>query len=307
MKKILATPRSFGKASRAPIQLLEEAGYEVILNPYGKIMSEEELIEAMEDVAGVIIGVDPLTAKVLEHAKNLRAISKYGVGTDNIDLAKAAELGIPVSITRGANSNAVADYAFALMMACARRVVEIHNRCAARDWSKLTTTDVSGKTLGILGLGAIGRGVARRAQGFDMKVLAYDPYWDSAYAQSNNIQSADPDTIYRTCDFISLHLPLTGETKGMIGRKQFQLMKPTTVLVNTARGGIIDEEALAEALENNMIYAAGVDAFEHEPPTLEKLYTLPNLIMGSHCAASTTGAVEAMGTMAAQNLIRDLA
>lgn len=306
MEKILATPRSFGKASREPIELLEKAGYEVILNPVGKILDEEEMKTYIADVVGIVIGVDPLNAAVLDCAKNLKAISKYGVGTDNIDLEKAKALQIPVTITAGANSNAVADYAFALMMACARRVTEINAKCKQKEWKKITTTDVYGKTIGILGLGAIGKGVAKRAQGFGMKVLAYDVFWNDEYAKANEITYATPEEIYKTCDFISLHLPLTPETKNMIGYEQFCMMKPTTVFVNTARGGIVDEDALVRALKEGKIYGAGVDAFSSEPPANEELYTLDNLIMGSHCAASTTGAVEAMGLMAAKNLLKSL-
>ncbi|BDF72157.1 2-hydroxyacid dehydrogenase [Oscillospiraceae bacterium] len=306
MEKILATPRSFGKADRSPIALLEEAGYEVVLNPVGRILTQEEMKLHIADAAGIIVGVDPLNAEVLACAGRLRAISKYGVGTDNIDLARAQALGIPVSTTVGANADAVADYAFALMTACARRLVEIDGRCRRRDWGKITALDLYGKTLGILGLGAIGKGVARRAQGFGMTVLAYDVYWDEAYAAENHIRRAGPEEILRACDFVSIHLPLTGETRGMIGWEQLRAMKPTAVLVNTARGGIVDERALVRALREGEIYAAGVDAFSQEPPEDPELYGLDNLIMGSHCAASTVGAVEQMGLMAAQNLLKAL-
>lgn len=303
MQKILATPRSFGKASPAPIHLLQQAGYEVVQNPVGGILTEEQMKEHIADAVGIIIGVDPLNAAVLDAAKNLRAISKYGVGTDNIDLDKAKALGIPVSITRGANADAVADYAFTLMAACARKLIPIDKQCHQKDWGKVTSIDIYGKTLGILGLGAIGRGLARRAQGFGMRVLAYDVYWDDAYAAQNSIEKATPEEIYAQCDFISLHMPLTTETKNMISAPQFDKMRPTAILVNTARGGIIDEDALVSALQQGKIYAAGIDAFSEEPPQSETLYTLPNLVMGSHCAASTEGAVESMGMMAAQNLL----
>lgn len=306
MGKILATPRSFGKADPAPITLLEKAGYEVILNPVGRILSQEEMKEYIRDVEGVVIGVDPLNADVLAAAQNLKAIAKYGVGTDNIDLAAAQKQGVKVSITQGANSEAVADYAFALMAACARKLVSIDKQCRNKDWQKVTTTDISRKKLGILGLGAIGKNLARRAQGFDMQVLAYDPYWDADYAQAQGIQKASPKEIYKTCDFISLHLPLTEETRNMISQKELAMMKKTAVLINTARGGLIDEEALIQALKTGQIYAAGIDAFSQEPPGKEDLYQLDNLIMGSHCAASTEGAVNNMGLMAAQNLLRDL-
>jgi len=306
MNKVLATPRSFGQVGD-PVGLLERAGYTVAMNPVGRILTEEEMRVHLADAVGVIIGVDPLSAAVLDAAKGLKVISKYGVGTDNIDIARAEALGIPVCITSGANADAVADYAFTLMAACARKLLPIDARCRRRDWGKVTSLDIWGKTLGVLGLGAIGKGLARRAAGFNMRVLAYDLYWDEAYAQSHGITYAEPEEIYRACDFISLHLPLTDASRHMISGAQFAMMKPTAVLVNTARGGLVDEAALVRALHGGTIYAAGVDAFAEEPPADDALYALDNLVMGSHCAASTHGAVENMGMMAAQNLLDVLA
>ncbi|MDD3164415.1 MAG: phosphoglycerate dehydrogenase [Oscillospiraceae bacterium] len=306
MKKVLVTPRSFAKTDDAPVRLLQEAGYTIVRNPAGKIMTKEEMQTCIADVDGVIIGVDPLDADVLACAKNLRAIAKYGVGTDNIDKNYAASHHIPVSITAGANSNAVADYAFALMMGCARRVVKIDAMCHEKQWTKVMGADVYGKTVGIFGLGAIGKGVAKRAAGFDMQVLAYDVFWDDAYAAAHGITRATPAEIFRQADFISLHLPLTDETRGIIGAAELATMKPNVVLVNTARGGLIDEPALIAALQQGRIWGAGIDVFEQEPPANPELYTLDNLIMGSHCAASTNGASETMSMMAAQNLLRDL-
>lgn len=307
MKKVLITPRSFGKTNDAPFKVLEAAGYEIVPNPAGTIMTKEQMCQAVADVDGIIVGVDPLDADVMAAAKNLKAIAKYGVGTDNIDMGKAKELGIPVSITRGANANAVADYAFALMMACARKVTVINDMCHEKNWSKVISSDVYGKKLGILGLGAIGKGLAKRAAGFDMEVMAYDVYWDEAFATANNVKKATPEEIYAECDFISLHMPLLPETQNMIGAAQFDMMKPTTILINTARGGLVDENALVAALQSGKLAGAGFDAFAQEPAAVEELYQIPNLIMGSHCAASTVGASEAMSMMAAQNLLNDLA
>jgi phosphoglycerate dehydrogenase-like enzyme len=304
--KILATPRSFGKQDKSPVELLEKAGYNVALNPVGKILTKEQMIEHLADAVGVIVGVDPLDADIIAMAPKLRAIAKYGVGTDNIDIQAAESRGISVSRTVGANINAVADYAFALMMAVARNILWIDARCRKRDWSKQMTIDVHGKTLGILGLGAIGKAVARRASGFDMHVMAYDPCFDMQFAQFNKIECATAQDIYRNADFISLHMPLTEQTRMMIGAREFALMKPTAVFINTSRGGIVDEDALKHALKNGRIYGAGVDAFSEEPPGDDELYNLPNLIMGSHCAASTVGAVRSMGILAAKNLLRDL-
>jgi len=306
MEKVLVTPRSFGRTDTSAFDSLKNAGYEVVLNPYGQVLTKEQMKSEIEDVVGVIVGIDPLDEGVLACGKKLRAVAKYGIGTDNIDKAYCASHNIHLSITRGANSNAVADYTFALLMACARNLTIINELCHRKNWSKLIGADVYKKTIGILGLGAIGKGVARRATGFDMKILAYDLAWDENYAAAHNIVFAEPAHLFRESDFICLHLPLTEKTKNIINAESIALMKPTAIVINTARGGLVDEGALIDALKNKRILAAGLDVFREEPPENEALYTLDNLIMGSHCAASTTDASAMMSLMAAHNLINDL-
>ena len=165
---------------------------------------------------------------------------------------------------------------------------------------------MTGGTIGILGLGAIGKNVAQRARGFGMKVMAYDPFWPEEYAKEHDIVKATPDEIYAQCDVISLHLPLTPETENIIGAAELAKMKPDAILVNTARGGLIDENALLDALEAGKLYGAGIDAFSSEPPKDPRWFSLDNVVLGSHCAASTSGASRNMGRMATANLIRDL-
>ena len=306
-EKILTTPRSYGKNMPQLFAQLESAGYEVVRNTTGGILEKEQMKELIADCAGIIVGVDPLDAEILACAPKLRAIAKYGVGVDNIDLDYCKAHGIKVSRTVGANSEAVADYAMTLMMAVARKAVMIDRRCRKLDWGKISTRDVSHATLGLFGLGAIGKHVAKRAQGFGMKVLAYDPYWPEEYAKENNIERADAEAIFRTADFISLHLPLMDSTRNFVGEKEIAMMKKDAVLINTARGGLIDEAALLKALKEERIYGAGIDAFAHEPPEDPAWFELDNVVLGSHCAASTRGATENMGVMATENIIRDLA
>ena len=305
-EKILVTPRSYGRNRPELFAQLEQAGYEVVRNATGGILEREQIKALIADCVGVIIGVDPLDAEVLACAPKLRAVSKYGVGVDNIDLDYCAAHGVKVSRTVGANSEAVADYAMALMLAVARRLTVIDRKCRRMDWGKITTRDVSHATLGVFGLGAIGKHVARRAQGFGMRVIAYDVFWDAEYAQANGIEYAEPETIFRTADFISLHLPLLPDTEGFVGAHELSMMKPDAVLINTARGGLVDEKALLKALQERRIYGAGLDAFAHEPPEDEAWFELDNVVLGSHCAASTLGATENMGQMAADNILRDL-
>ncbi len=305
-RKVLITPRSFGKSSSEPLDRLKDQGYEIVMNPYGRIMSKSEMLPLMHDIDGIILGVDPLDKEVLQHAPNLKVISKYGVGTDNIDLDYARERGIPVTVTAGANKEAVADYAMALMLGVARRVPMIDKACKKSNWGKTTTIDMWGKTLGLIGLGHIGKGVAIRANGFHMKVLAYDAIKDEAYAKQHQIQYVSLETLIRESDFISMHLPLNENTRHIISYPQFEMMKKTAVLVNTARGGLIDEEALVHALQENKIWGAGIDVFEQEPPSHKSFFELDNIIIGSHCAASTYEAIHEMGMMATANLIHYL-
>ena len=304
--KVLVTPRSFGQTDKYAFQLLEDAGFCIIRNDTGGILTEAQLLEYISDCDGVILGVDPLTAAIIEKSPKLKAVAKYGVGVDNIDLEACKEHGIAVSRTVGANADAVADYAFALMLAVARKVILIDASCRKSDWGKTSAIDVNGKTLGLIGLGAIGKGVVARASGFGMRILAYDVFWDEEYAKNAGIERMSVAQICEQADFISLHAPLTEQTRSMIGAKQIKAMKKTAIIINTARGGIIDEAALLAALREGQIYGAGIDAFEEEPPTNTEWFTLPNVVLGSHCAASTAGAIEKMGRMAAKNLIRDL-
>lgn len=304
--KILVTPRSFGKTNPELFDRLTQAGLEVVRNDTGGILSADQMREKLAGCQGVILGVDPMSADVLAAAPELRAIAKYGVGLDNIDLEACKQRGIAVSRTVGANSNAVADYALTLMLMVARKAGLIDRRCREKDWGKITSIDLYGKTLGIVGLGAIGRCVVKRAQGFGMKILGHDIAWDEAWASAEGVDRADMDRICREADFITLHTVLTDETRNCISAGRIAMMKKTAVIINTARGGLIDETALLAALQEGRIYGAGLDVFEQEPPADPAWYALDNLVMGSHCSSSTAGATETMGRMAVDNLLRDL-
>lgn len=305
--KVLITPRSFGKYNLEEMdKLFKNENIEYVTNPYGRILTEEEMIKELEDVDGIIVGIDPLNEKVLSHAKKLKAIAKYGVGVDNIDMKYCEEHNISVSRTLGANSNAVADYAFALLMSLSRRVVEINNKCKEGDWSKKVSLDTYGKKIGVIGLGAIGKGVVRRASGFDMEIYGYDLYKDQDFIEEYKINFTDVETIIKECDFISLHLPLTSETRHLINDTMLKKAKDNLIIINTARGGLIDEEALYQAIKNKEIYGAGLDVFDQEPPSESKLLELENVIVGSHTAASSIDATKIMSEMATKNIIEDL-
>ncbi|MDR1272622.1 MAG: phosphoglycerate dehydrogenase [Clostridiales Family XIII bacterium] len=306
MNRILITPRSFGKHSDEAFRLIEEKGYSIVLNDTGGIMGEEALKEAIAGCDGAIIGVDPLNAEVMRRAPGLRAVAKYGVGTDNIDTGYCENHGIRVSKTIGANSEAVADYAFALILALARKVLLIDSECRRGNWKKITATDVSGRTLGLIGLGAVGKNMVRRAKGFSMHILAYNRNWNEGFAEAEGVERAEIDDIVKRSDFLSLHLPLNPGTEKIIDARRIEMMKPNAFLINTARGGLVDDEALLSALKNGSIGGAGLDVFGKEPPDDVSWYALDNVVIGSHCAASTEGAADRMSIRSAENLIRDL-
>lgn len=307
MTKILVTPRSFAKFNREEVNtLLGSHDIDIVNNPYGRILTEQEMVEAVREVDGLIVGVDPVTKQVIDAAPHLKTIAKYGVGTDNIDVDYAHSLGIKVSITANANSNAVADYTFALLLDVARNVTHNNNRAKSGDWNKVTSLDVFGKKIGVIGLGAIGKGVVSRSKGFNMEVYGYDLYEDETYNQLHDIKFTDIDTIIRECDFITLHLPLTESTKNLLNGENLKNAKNSLIIVNTARGGLIDEDVIFDLLSTGKIYGLGIDAFEIEPPESSPLLTLDNVVVGSHTAAGSEDATNTMTLMAVQNIIRDL-
>ena len=307
MKKVLITPRSFGKYNKDDlIEKMKAHDIEPIFNPYGRILTEQEMQDELQGMDGVIVGVDPINTKVMENAKHLKVISKYGVGIDNIDSAYANSKGILVTRTVNANTDAVADYAMTLLMCVARRVVEIDIGCHHEDWTKKEALDVYGKKLGVLGLGAIGKGVVKRATGFDMKIYGYDVVRDEDFLKQYDVEFTDIDTIVKECDFISLHLPLNEKTKHILNKDNLALAKDNLIIINTARGGLIDEEDLYDLLKYHKIYGLGLDVFEIEPPQDSKLLSLPNVVVSSHTAASSKGAINAMSIMAVDNLIETL-
>lgn len=308
--KILITPKSFKNYKEMTYPLLEAQGYEIVENSTGRTLTEDEIIElAKEDIRGIIIGVDPLPGRVLRSCRDLKAVSKYGVGLDNIDLKAAEALGIKVKNAVGSNNVSVAELAIALMFEAARRVSVLGANVRKGSWDRVKGMELTGKTIGIIGGGQIGREVAKRAKGLYMKVLIYDPYFnDAEFLRAYGIDRTESlqDTLAQS-DIISLHLPLTPETKNMINSKTLQLMKSSAILINTSRGELVDEENLYEALRNKVIAFAAQDVFSKEPPSPdEKLLTLDNFVLTPHAGAFTSEAVERMALYSTRNLVEML-
>ncbi len=305
--KILVTPTSMqpDKESAALGKLREYCG-DLVFNPTGKPLEGETLINLLKDCDGYLAGLDSVTGDVLRQCPKLKAISRYGAGYDRVDTQTAKELNISVSNTPGANAQAVAELTFGMLLSLARSIPYLHTKTISGEWVRSSGIELYGKTIGIIGLGAIGKRLASCCTGFNMRILAYDPYLDAGYCKAHGIETAALGELLKESDFITLHLPLNDTTRHMIDSKAFASMKKGAVLVNASRGGIIDEEAAYEALSSGKLGGLGLDAFEQEPPKDSLLLHFPNVIATPHAGAHTEEAVRAMADMAVENLIEML-
>ncbi|MDD5468058.1 MAG: phosphoglycerate dehydrogenase [Anaerolineales bacterium] len=305
--EILIATRSFGSASPKPFDVLTEAGFHYTPADMSQEMTEGRLIELLEGISGAIVGVVPMTAHVLENAPGLRVVSMHGIGVDHIDLNAAERLGVVVANCPGTNDQAVADLTIGLMIAVARNLPRVDAAVRRGDWRRFEGGELWRKTLGLIGLGRIGQAVAKRAIGFEMRVLVYDPYIRiNQHQQFNRLEFLGFNEVIARADFLSLHAPLTAETRHMISETQLQAMKPSAYLINTARGDLVDEQALYHALCGKQIAGAAIDVFVEEPPTGSPLLNLENVVLTPHTGAHTKEAIERMGIMAAQNVVRTL-
>lgn len=304
--KVLVTPRSFRRTPGRHWERLREVGLEVLESPLDRPLLEEELLNLVKDVDAMIVGLDKVTRRVIEEAKALRIIAKYGVGLDNIDLEAAAERGIVVTYTPGANAPAVAELSWGLILALARHIVFHHLRLKSGSLERRTGWELSGKTLGIIGLGRIGREVAKRARAFGMKVLAYDPYLKPEEAEEFGAELGPLERVLSESEIVSLHCPLTPETEGMIGSEELELMKEGALLINTARKGLVDEAALYKALKEGKLGGAAFDTFEDEADLESPLLELENFLGSPHSGAATYESILRMADLAAEEVIRVL-
>ena len=285
-------------------QMLEEAGLEVALS---YATNKEELLKEIPDADAALVRSLPYDREVLQAASRLKVIGRVGVGYDAIDTKAAEELGIWVGIALGANGNSVAEHTMALMMALSKNLVLVNNHLKDGDFdirTRVVGCELRGKTLGILGVGAIGRMVAAMAHdGFGMEIIGYDAFISPAIKPYVKMLDS-VEAVLKQADYISLHMPATPETTGMINHKTLALMKPTAFLVNCARGAIVNEKELYEALRDHVIAGAGLDVFVGDRPQPDNpLLTLDNVIVTPHYAAYTIESAKAMENMAAQAVI----
>jgi phosphoglycerate dehydrogenase-like enzyme len=288
-------------------QILRKAGVETVFNIKHGHRSEEEMIGLLKDIDAAIVGLDPFTANVMDSSPRLKVISRSGVGYDDIDVPAATERGVAVCTTPGLNHNAVAEYTFALLLQCARKLYENLHEGRSGGWAWRQGRDLASRTLGIVGLGAIGKQVAKRARAFEMRVLAYDVVRDEQFATQHGVQYVSLEALLGESDYVSLHLFLDTKTRHIINAERLALMKPTAYLINTSRGGVIDSMALHDALRAKGIAGAALDVFEKEPLEPDSpLRKLNNLYISPHCSGASDDSRNAQIVMAAENALRVL-
>jgi D-3-phosphoglycerate dehydrogenase len=302
--RILCTPVSFGSKDPSLRTTLEAKVSHVIYNPNRRPLEASELIPLIGEVDGFIAGIDHIDSSVIASAGRLRVISCYGVGYDRVDVAEATRRGIVVTNTAGSNAASVAGLAMALLLSLARRI-PYANACVHQGkWPYVDGVGLAGKTVGIVGFGAIGRQMARRLSGFDCRIIAYDPYLSPDMAATGAIIPASFDQLLAESDFISLHAPVTDGTKGMFNRDAFGKMKQGAILVNTARGELVDEDALVDALQSGRLKGAGLDVLQKEPVQAgSPLLDFPQVIITPHSGSSTDDAINRMGWAALNNCL----
>jgi len=287
------------------INMLKENGFEVEIKTG---MDKEELKNVIKDYDAIVVrSATKVTADVIESAANLKLIVRGGVGIDNIDVEAAKSKGITVQNTPTASTVSVAEHTFALLLALARNVSLADRSMKEGRWEKkkFKGTELYNKTLGLIGVGRIGLAVAKRAIGFEMKVIGYDPYLDPNIMRDNGVEPVtDIDRLVQEADIISLHIPLTNETKHIINSERIQKMKDGAILINCARGGVVDEDALYQALKSGKLAGAALDVFEQEPPENSPLLGLDNIILTPHIGASTKEAQKRVGIESAKTIIK---
>jgi len=301
--KILLTTTSFQDTPGAHHDLLAQTGWEIV-RARGPL-NEADTLALVGDAEGYICGDDAITRKVLEKARpKLRVISKYGIGVDKIDVKSATEFGIPVLYTPGVNHTTVAEHTFLLLLALEQNFLYGVDASRRGEWKRKTGHEVLDKTIGIVGLGRIGKEVAIRAKAFGMKIIGFDIYWDEKFAKEHGVKRATTlDEIFAASDYISLHTNLTPETRDMINAKSFAKMKKGVLILNCARGEIVHTSDMVDALKSGRVGGYGTDVLDKEPPPADHpLLKLPNVVCTPHIASRTYESVVRQATTSVKNL-----
>lgn len=309
--RVVVTARGFDGTPEAAA-LLRDAGCELVTTPYSGArfdyeLGGDELVALLADADAYVAGSALVSRDVLERLPRLKIVSRRGVGYERIDLDAARERGVRVTIAAGANQHAVADHVFALLLAVARNVVDANRSVTEGRWQSFIGPELRGRTLGIIGLGRVGKGVARRARGFDMQVIATDPVRDEAFARAHGVAYVALDELLAAADVVSVNASLNDTTCGLLDAPALARMKQGAILVNTARGGIVDEQAVAAALRSGQLGGAALDVFDQEPLAAAPHFDgCPNLVLTPHIAGVTRESNERVSSVIAAKVLEAL-
>ncbi|QDU97618.1 phosphoglycerate dehydrogenase [Lignipirellula cremea] len=304
MPRVLVTPTMLLRKPGAYSEILEQGGFEVVYPPEGADTQKAEVIGPLvQTVDAVLASTEPLRGETLA-SSTLRAIARMGVGYDSVDIRQATELGIAVTITPGVLEDSVAEHTMAMLLALTRDIVKRDREVREGVWPRLGLPRLAGKTFGIIGLGRIGRAVAERALGFQMKVIAFDPFADPAFAATQGIEMLSLEDLLASSDVVSLHAASTPETRDLINATTLGQIKQGAILVNTSRGDLVDEDALCDALRNGKLWGAALDVFKKEPLPLDsELLTFPNVLLCTHMGGLDLASEVAGSSLAAQCIV----
>jgi phosphoglycerate dehydrogenase-like enzyme len=300
MAKVLITPATLVNGGPFLDTLRAAQGLEVVLPTWDQQLNEDGLLKNLKGITATVAGSEPYTRRVLDKFPELRAIARVGVGYDAIDMEAANERGIAVCIAPGTNQESVAEHTFSLLLALTRNVANQHIQIRQGNWPRRVTLPLRSRVLGIAGLGRIGKAVAVRGAAFNMKLLAYEPYPDDAFVRQYNITLVPFERLLAESDYLTLHMPATKESKHLINCKTLAQMKRGAMLINTARGSLVNEADLVEALKSGQLAGAGLDVFEQEPPGKTELVTLDNVVCTAHTAGVDIKSLSDMALSAAQ-------
>jgi phosphoglycerate dehydrogenase-like enzyme len=304
MAKVLIAPATLVSIKGPFLDILREAGFELVYPARAAQMTEEELFDQLDGITASLAGSEPYTRRVLAAHPDLRVIARAGVGFDAVDVAAATEQGIAVATTPGTNQDAVAEHTFTLILALAKNLIAQHHGTRTGQWPRQANLPLRGRTLGIAGLGRIGKAVALRGECFGMKLLAYETYPDRSFISRHGITLVTFERLLAESDFLTLHVPLTLESKYLINQRTLAQMKPGAFLINTARGGLVCEKDLLEALQARRIAGAGLDVFEDEPPVPGPLFEMPTVVLTPHAAGVDLQSRDDMAYAAAQAIVK---
>jgi phosphoglycerate dehydrogenase-like enzyme len=303
MPKVLIAPATLAGIDGTFLKVLRDGGFDIAFSPVVRQLVEEEVLDVLKGVQAALAGSEPYTRRVLQAHPQLKVIARAGVGYDAVDTAAATDFGKVVTIAPGTNQDSVAEHTFALMLAIAKNLISQHLETRAGKWPRQANLPLRGRTLGIAGLGRIGKAVALRGKCFGMKLLAYEPLPDQPFVAAHGIKLVPLPKLFAESDYLSLHVPLTTESKYLINSKTLALMKPSAYLINTARGGLVCEADLIAALKAKRIAGAGLDVFEDEPPPPSELFELDNVVVTPHTAGVDLQSRDDMAESAARAIV----